>query len=71
VGRQVTSGIKQRRRATVYLTNDLVEALDLAHIQTQQSLRRRVDRTLFVDALLKTGLKHPEEILSLMGGRKR
>ena len=55
----------------MYLTDDLVDALDLAHIQTQQSLRRRVDRTLFIDALLKTGLKHPEEILSFIGERKR
>ena len=66
MGRQTTSGIKQRKRTTVYLLNELVEAVDIAHIHVQQKLSRRVDRTLFFDALLKTGLKHPREIQRLI-----
>jgi len=66
MGRLVTSGIKARKRTTVYLTDDLVEALDLAHIHVQQKLSRRVDKTLFLDALLKAGLKHPKDIQSLI-----
>ncbi len=69
MGRLVTSGIKERKRTTVYLTDDLVEALDLAHIHVQQKLSRRVDKTLFLDALLKAGLKHPKDIQSLIRER--
>jgi hypothetical protein len=50
----------------MYLTDDLVKALDLAHIYVQQRLSRRVDKTLFLDALLKAGLKHPKDIQSLL-----
>lgn len=67
MGRLVTSGIKARKRTTIYLTDDLVQALDLAHIQVQKRLNRRVDRTLFLDALLKAGLRHPKEIQRLIG----
>ena len=70
VGRQATSGIKERKPTTFYLTVRLAEALELAHIETQHSLRRRVDKTLFFDALLEAGLKHPEEILSWLGEGK-
>ena len=66
MGRLVTSGIKSRKRTTIYLTDDLVEDLDLAHIHVQHKLSRHVDKTIFLDALLKTGLKHPEDIQSLI-----
>jgi len=69
MGRSTTSGIKARKRTTIYLTDDLVEALDLAHIYAQQRLSRRVDKTLFLDALLKAGLKHPKDIQSLLRGQ--
>ena len=67
MGRKITSGIKQRKRATVYLKSDQWIAMDKAHISVEHELGCRVDRTLFVDALFATGLNHPKEIQRLLG----
>jgi hypothetical protein len=66
MGRQATSGIKERKRVTIYITDRLVKAIDLTHIQTQQSLGHRIDRTLFIDALLQAGLNNPETIIKFL-----
>lgn len=67
MGRHATSGIKQRKRTTVYLTKEIARSVDLAYIDAQKDLGRLLDKTLFVDALLTVGLNHTNETQSLLG----
>ena len=67
MGRPVTSGIKGRKRTTVYLTRAMAEDVMSAQVRVEQGLNRHVDRTLFMDALLKAGLRHPEDIKDSLG----
>jgi hypothetical protein len=66
MGRRTTSDIKKRKRTTVYLTGELSRAIDLAYIEAQKNLSRRLDKTIFVDALFKAGLNHAKETQMLL-----
>lgn len=70
MARRETSGIKQRKKTTVYLTEAINKAVDIAYIGTQHKLRLRLDKTIFIDALITAGLEHPEEIKTLLARYK-
>lgn len=63
MGRPTTSDVKSKTKTPFYLTEELRRAIEQGHIQVEGRLARRVDKTIFINSLIKTGLEHVDEII--------
>ncbi len=66
MGRPPTSRIKERKKVNFYLRKEVDRLIEQRHIEVQSSLSRRVDKILFLEALVKSGLDHTEEVIELL-----
>lgn len=66
MGRPPTSRVKERKKVNFYLKKEVDRLIEQRHIEVQGSLSRRVDKILFLEALVKVGLDHTEEVLELL-----
>lgn len=66
MGRPPTSRIKERKKVNFYLKKEVDRLIEQRHIEVQSSLSRRVDKILFLEALVKAGLDHTEEVVELL-----
>lgn len=63
MGRPTTSDVKSKIKTPFYLADDTRRAIEQGHIQVEGRLRRRVDKTIFINSLIRTGLEHIDEII--------
>lgn len=66
LGRPPTSKVKERKKVNFYLKQEVDRLIEQQHIQVQSSLSRKVDKILFLEALVKAGLDHTEEVIELL-----
>lgn len=66
MGRPPTSRIKERKKVNFYLKREVDRLIEQRHIEVQSSLSRRVDKILFLEALVKAGLDHTEEVIEFL-----
>jgi hypothetical protein len=66
MGRPPTSRIKERKRVNFYLKREVDRLIEQRHIEVQCFLSRRIDKVLFLEALVKTGLDHTEEVIEFL-----
>ena len=63
MGRPTTSDVKSKTKTPFYLAEETRRAVKQGHIQVEGWLARRVDKTIFINSLIKTGLEHIDEII--------
>jgi hypothetical protein len=66
MGRPPTSKVKERKKVNFYLKQEVDSLIEQQHIQVQSCLSRKVDKILFLEALVKAGLDHTEEVIELL-----
>lgn len=66
LGRPPTSKVKERKKVNFYLKQEVDRLIEQQHIQVQSSLSRKVDKILFLEAVVKAGLDHTEEVIELL-----
>ena len=66
MGRPPTSKVKERKKVNFYLKQEVDSLIEQQHIQVQSSLSRKVDKILFLEALVKVGLDHTEKVIELL-----
>lgn len=66
MGRPPTSKVKERKKVNFYLKEEVDRLIEQRHIQVQSSLSRRVDKILFLEAVVKAGLDHTDEVIEFL-----
>jgi len=66
MGRPPTSRTKERKKVNFYLKGEVDRLIEQRHIEVQSSLSRKVDKILFLEALVKAGLDHTEEVIEIL-----
>ena len=66
MGRPPTSKVKELKKVNFYLKQEVDNLIEQQHIQVQSSLSRKVDKILFLEALVKVGLDHTEKVIELL-----
>lgn len=66
MGRPPTSRIKERKKVNFYLKKEVDRLIEQQHIEVQSRLGHRVDKVLFQEALVKTGLGRTDEVVELL-----
>ncbi|GEM_PF-2980893 len=61
--RTPTSNIKDRRKVSIYPTQDLFDRFVQLHIQLQSRLGKYVDKTILTDAIIEVGMMHHDEVV--------
>ena len=64
MARLPTANIKNRRKVTIYPTQEVYESFVRQHIGMQDQLGRYIDKTIHCDAVLIVGMKHAAEVMT-------